>query len=59
MNRLSKNSGFPDKMNNLSSFKLRPTNGMVIKLGLFIIVIEKLFIVRYRLLLKLKLVNVC
>jgi len=42
MNRLSKSSGFPDKMNNLSSFKLKPINGAVIKL-LVIIAAEKLF----------------
>lgn len=58
-NRLSKSSGFPGKMNNLPSFQPRPISGTVIKLGLVVIVAEKVFFVRYRLLLKLKFENVC
>ena len=43
MNKLSKSSGFPDKVNELSSFQLRPINKTLIKRGLVIIVAEKLF----------------
>ena len=42
LNRLSKSSGFPDKVNKLY-FQPRPVNGTVIKLGVVIIAAEKLF----------------